>query len=56
MSRNISLKEALGMATKTLVSNKLRSSLTMLGIIIGNASVITLVGLGRGAQTLAKTN
>ncbi len=54
MSRNISLKEALGMATKTLVSNKLRSSLTMLGIIIGNASVITLVGLGRGAQTLAK--
>ena len=54
MSRNISIKEALGMATKTLVSNKLRSSLTMLGIIIGNASVITLVGLGRGAQTLAK--
>ncbi len=42
------------MAVKTLVSNKLRSSLTMLGIIIGNASVITLVGLGRGAQTLAK--
>ena len=54
MSRNISLKEALAMASKTLVSNKLRSSLTMLGIIIGNASVITLVGLGRGAQTLAK--
>ena len=25
-----------------LISNKLRSSLTMLGIIIGNASVITL--------------
>ena len=42
MSRNISIKEALGMATKTLVSNKLRSSLTMLGIIIGNASFITL--------------
>ena len=54
MSRNISLKEAFSMAAKTLVSNKLRSSLTMLGIIIGNASVITLVGLGRGAQTLAK--
>ena len=54
MSRNISLKEAFSMAGKTLVSNKLRSSLTMLGIIIGNASVITLVGLGRGAQTLAK--
>ena len=54
MSRNISLKEAFTMAGKTLVSNKLRSSLTMLGIIIGNASVLTLVGLGRGAQTLAK--
>ena len=54
MSRNISLKEAFKMAAKTLISNKLRSSLTMLGIIIGNASVITLVGLGRGAQTLAK--
>ena len=54
MSRNISLKEAFTMATRTLVSNKLRSSLTMLGIVIGNASVITLVGLGRGAQTLAK--
>ncbi len=54
MSRNISLKEAFKMAGKTLVSNKLRSSLTMLGIVIGNASVITLVGLGRGAQTLAK--
>ena len=54
MSRNISIKEAFKMAGKTLVSNRLRSSLTMLGIIIGNASVITLVGLGRGAQTLAK--
>ena len=54
MSRNISLGEAFKMASKTLVSNKLRSSLTMLGIIIGNASVITLVGLGRGAQTLAR--
>ena len=54
MSRNISLKEAFKMAAKTLISNKLRSSLTMLGIVIGNASVITLVGLGRGAQTLAK--
>jgi len=54
MARDISLSEAFKMAAKTLVSNKLRSSLTMLGIIIGNASVITLVGLGRGAQTLAR--
>ena len=54
MSKYISLHEAYKMAYKTLLSNKLRSSLTMLGIIIGNASVITLVGLGKGAQTLAK--
>lgn len=38
------------MAAKTLAANKLRSSLTMLGIIIGNASVIAMVGLGEGAQ------
>jgi putative ABC transport system permease protein len=38
------------MATTTLVANKLRSSLTMLGIIIGNASVIAMIGIGEGAQ------
>ena len=41
------------MAIATLKANRLRSLLTMLGIVIGNASVITLVGLGRGAQRLA---
>nr|WP_246841306.1 ABC transporter permease [Chroococcidiopsis sp. TS-821] len=38
------------MASKTLLANKLRSTLTMLGIIIGNASVIAMVGIGEGAQ------
>jgi len=42
------------MALTTLTSNRLRSLLTMLGIVIGNASVITLVGVGRGAQNLAE--
>jgi putative ABC transport system permease protein len=42
--------ESVKMATTTLLSNKLRSALTMLGIIIGNASVITMVGVGQGAQ------
>ncbi len=45
--------ESLSMASRTLVANKLRSSLTMLGIIIGNASVIVMVGVGQGAQKLA---
>ncbi len=42
--------ESLKMAVKTLTANKLRSGLTMLGIIIGNASVIAMVGVGEGAQ------
>jgi putative ABC transport system permease protein len=41
------------MAATTLVANKLRSALTMLGIVIGNASVITMIGVGEGTQTLA---
>ena len=41
------------MAVATLKGHRLRSLLTMLGIVIGNVSVITLVGLGRGAQRLA---
>ena len=41
------------MATSTLVANKMRSSLTMLGIVIGNASVIAMVGVGQGAKNLA---
>jgi putative ABC transport system permease protein len=46
--------ESLKMATSTLVANKLRSGLTMLGIIIGNASVIAMVGIGQGTQKLAE--
>ncbi len=54
MARKLPLTEIVGMALKTLRANRLRSSLTMLGIVIGNASVITLVGVGRGAQNLAE--
>ena len=48
------LSETIAMALNTLRANRLRSALTMLGIVIGNASVITLVGVGRGAQNLAE--
>ena len=49
----MNLLESVKMAVTTLTANKLRSSLTMLGIIIGNASVITMVGVGQGAQRYA---
>lgn len=42
--------ESMHMAGKTLLSNKLRSALTMLGIVIGNASVIAMIGIGEGGQ------
>ncbi|BAY66475.1 hypothetical protein NIES22_66140 [Calothrix brevissima NIES-22] len=49
----MNILESFKMATTTLLANKLRSSLTMLGIIIGNASVITMIGVGEGAQKFA---
>ncbi|MFU8884364.1 MAG: ABC transporter permease [Cyanobacteriota bacterium] len=54
MASKLPMAETVGMALSTLRSNRLRSLLTMLGIVIGNASVITLVGVGRGAQNLAE--
>ena len=46
--------ESLKMSVSTLTAHKMRSSLTMLGIIIGNASVIGMVGIGQAAQKLAE--
>ncbi|MEA5568793.1 ABC transporter permease [Anabaena sp. UHCC 0399] len=42
--------ESMQMAGKTLLANKLRSALTMLGIVIGNASVIAMIGIGEAGQ------
>jgi putative ABC transport system permease protein len=44
------LGEILRVAVGALTANKMRSLLTMLGIIIGIGSVVTMVALGRGAQ------
>ena len=42
--------EAIAVAFRAIRANKLRSGLTMLGIIIGVGAVITMVALGTGAQ------
>ena len=45
-----SLLESLGMSIHAIVSHKLRSILTMLGIIIGIASVVSVVALGSASE------
>ncbi|MFB0537226.1 MAG: ABC transporter permease [Anaerolineae bacterium] len=42
--------QSIRLALQGLTANKLRSGLTMLGIIIGVAAVIALVAVGQGAQ------
>ena len=47
----MNLGETLKMALDSILANKLRSFLTMLGIIIGIAAVIAILGVGSGATT-----
>jgi putative ABC transport system permease protein len=47
----MSIVMTLRIALKALNRNKMRTALTMLGMIIGVAAVITMVALGTGAQT-----
>ena len=44
------LSEIIAVALQSVRANKLRSLLTMLGIVIGVGAVITMVALGSGAQ------
>ena len=44
------LTESLTLALKNIVSSKVRTLLTMLGIIIGVAAAIVIVGLGNGLE------
>ncbi|MDH7490112.1 MAG: ABC transporter permease [Anaerolineae bacterium] len=46
----MNVQESLRTAITSLAANKLRSFLTMLGIIIGVAAVIAMLSIGRGAQ------
>lgn len=45
-----SLIESLNMSIHAILSNKMRSLLTMLGIIIGIASIVSVVALGNASQ------
>lgn len=48
--QKIQFLESLKMAVNAIVTHKMRSLLTMLGIIIGIASIICVVALGNGSQ------
>lgn len=48
--------ESLKMATNAIITHKMRSLLTMLGIIIGIVSIICVVALGNGSQQKILSN
>ena len=48
--------QAFSIATRAMMSHKMRTFLTMLGIIIGIASVVSVVGLGQGSQEQVLSN
>lgn len=48
----LSIKQIFKTSLRSLASNKARTFLTMLGIIIGVASVIIIIAVGAGAQNL----
>ncbi len=50
----MSFVQSFKLAIKSIMASKVRSLLTMLGIIIGVAAVIVIVGLGNGMETYMK--
>ncbi len=48
--------ELIGLALKNIAANKMRTLLTMLGIIIGVGAVIVIVGLGKGMENYMKSS
>ena len=45
------IKETAKSAWRSLASNRLRTLLTMLGMIIGTAAVVAVLGIGEGARS-----
>ncbi|MFC1613178.1 ABC transporter permease [Patescibacteria group bacterium] len=48
----MNIQESTKVAITSLLSNKFRSFLTMLGIVIGVSSIIVIISVGAGAQSL----
>ena len=46
--------DLLTISLRTLAKNKLRSVLTVLGIVIGIAAVTTMVSIGHGAEHVVR--
>jgi ABC-type antimicrobial peptide transport system permease subunit len=44
------IRDSARIARRAIMANRLRSALTMLGLIIGVSAVIILLAVGRGAQ------
>ncbi|MFA5158023.1 MAG: ABC transporter permease [Patescibacteria group bacterium] len=53
---NMKLRDIFTEVYTSLSSNKIRSGLTMLGVVIGISSVIVLVGVGQGATSSITSN
>ena len=51
----MSLLESIKIALSSILAHKLRSTLTMLGIIIGVGSIITVVAIGQGGEAALKS-
>ncbi|PFE13223.1 ABC transporter permease [Bacillus cereus] len=51
----MSLLDSMKIALSSIFAHKLRSALTMLGIIIGVGSIITVVAIGQGGEAVLKS-
>lgn len=51
----MSLFDSIKIALSSILAHKLRSALTMLGIIIGVGSIITVVAIGQGGEAVLKS-
>ncbi|EOQ04288.1 ABC transporter permease [Bacillus cereus VDM021] len=51
----MSLLDSIKIALSSILAHKLRSALTMLGIIIGVGSIITVVAIGQGGEVMLKS-